>query len=268
MARALKAMIPSASQMVLMWSAPQQITSCSRNSYKLKTLEGFPIGGQVSTWNLRQFVLRRSTMLHALQEEWMTGLEELGREDVEEADKEERVAETRCRRCFKGGGTCTSGTGECAVQAVRWRSFHSLAFTTTSVPAVLPFHRSADLIRPDRDLAHLLSPADADKHVSTLTLPHLSESLMSVMQWPVAGYLAGVARDGGGVSRPSATKVTMGPGNVPDSNGRVVGEYRGRALKIGATINTSTNCPTWLTELKFECGEPEESEAEVDLSSG
>jgi hypothetical protein len=48
-------------KMVPMWSAPQRITSRSRNSYKIETLEGLPIGGQFSSRLLQQFVPRRST---------------------------------------------------------------------------------------------------------------------------------------------------------------------------------------------------------------
>jgi hypothetical protein len=38
--------------------------------------------------------------MHALQEEWEVGLEELGREDIEEADEYE-VLEARRRRRFR-----------------------------------------------------------------------------------------------------------------------------------------------------------------------
>lgn len=89
-------------KMVPMWSAPRRITSRSRNSYKIETLEGLPIGGRVSTRHLRQFVPRRSTILHALQEEWMAGLEELGREDIEEVEEDEAIEKRRGHR-FKGG---------------------------------------------------------------------------------------------------------------------------------------------------------------------
>jgi hypothetical protein len=88
-------------KMVLMWSAPQCITSRARNSYKIKTLEGLPIGGRFSSRHLRQFVPRQGGLMHALQEEWEAGLEELGREDIEEADKYE-VLEARHGHRFRG----------------------------------------------------------------------------------------------------------------------------------------------------------------------
>jgi hypothetical protein len=86
-------------KMVPMWSAPRRITSRARNSYKIETLEGLQIGGRISSRHLRQFVPRRGTTLHALQEEWEIGLEELGREDIQEVDEDE-VIETRRGRRF------------------------------------------------------------------------------------------------------------------------------------------------------------------------
>jgi hypothetical protein len=62
-------------KMVPMWSAPRRITSQGRNSYKIETLEGLPIGGHISSRHLQQFVLRRGGLMHALQEEWDSGLE-------------------------------------------------------------------------------------------------------------------------------------------------------------------------------------------------
>jgi hypothetical protein len=61
-------------------------------------LEGLPIGGRVSSRHLRQFVPRRGTILHALQEELEIGLEKLGREDIQETDEDEVVGTRRGRR--------------------------------------------------------------------------------------------------------------------------------------------------------------------------
>jgi hypothetical protein len=70
-------------KMVPMWSAPRRITSWARNSYKIEMLEGLPISRRVSSKHLQQFVLRRGTILHRLQDEWEVALEELGRDDIE-----------------------------------------------------------------------------------------------------------------------------------------------------------------------------------------
>ncbi|KAJ7144864.1 hypothetical protein C8R43DRAFT_953664 [Mycena crocata] len=52
-----------------------------------------------------------------------------------------------------------NGCGERAVQAGGGGALMLGSHTTASVPAVPPFHRSADLIRPDGDLADLPSPS-------------------------------------------------------------------------------------------------------------
>jgi hypothetical protein len=49
------------------WSAPRRVTSQDRNSYKLETLEGLPIGNRFSSWQLHRFIPRNSTMLHETQ---------------------------------------------------------------------------------------------------------------------------------------------------------------------------------------------------------
>jgi hypothetical protein len=50
------------------WSAPRQVTSRVRNSYKLETLEGLPIGNRFSSQQLRRFIPRNGTALHEAQE--------------------------------------------------------------------------------------------------------------------------------------------------------------------------------------------------------
>jgi hypothetical protein len=49
------------------WSAPRRVTSRDRNSYKLETLEGLPIGGRFTARRLRRFLPRRGTALHEAQ---------------------------------------------------------------------------------------------------------------------------------------------------------------------------------------------------------
>ena len=50
------------------WSAPRRVTSRDRNSYKIETLEGLPIGGLFSSRRLRQFIPREGTALEIAQE--------------------------------------------------------------------------------------------------------------------------------------------------------------------------------------------------------
>jgi hypothetical protein len=50
------------------WSAPRRVTSRDRNSYKLETLEGLPIGNRFSSRRLRRFIPRNGTALHEAQE--------------------------------------------------------------------------------------------------------------------------------------------------------------------------------------------------------
>ena len=50
------------------WSAPWRVTSRDRNSYKIETLEGLPIGGLFSSRRLRQFIPREGTALEIAQE--------------------------------------------------------------------------------------------------------------------------------------------------------------------------------------------------------
>jgi RNase H-like domain found in reverse transcriptase/Reverse transcriptase (RNA-dependent DNA polymerase) len=49
------------------WSAPRRVTSRDRNSYKLETLEGLPIGNRFSSRRLRRFIPRNGTALHEAQ---------------------------------------------------------------------------------------------------------------------------------------------------------------------------------------------------------
>ena len=51
----------------LKWSAPCHVISCTRNSYKLETLEGLPIGGHFSLRHLWHFILRDGTSLQEAQ---------------------------------------------------------------------------------------------------------------------------------------------------------------------------------------------------------
>ncbi|KAG6904893.1 hypothetical protein DXG01_006433 [Tephrocybe rancida] len=50
------------------WSAPRQVTKRDRNSYKLESLEGLPIGGHFSSRRLRRFIPRTGTQLHEAQQ--------------------------------------------------------------------------------------------------------------------------------------------------------------------------------------------------------
>jgi hypothetical protein len=54
-------------KMVPKWSAPRRVTSRDRNSYKLETLEGLPIGNRFSSRRLRRFIPRTGTMLNEAQ---------------------------------------------------------------------------------------------------------------------------------------------------------------------------------------------------------
>ena len=69
------------------WSAPRHVISCTRNSYKLETLEGLPIGGHFSSRRLRCFIPRDGTSLKEAQRavEEVLGLAE------EKADMEGEV---------------------------------------------------------------------------------------------------------------------------------------------------------------------------------
>ncbi|KIM35491.1 hypothetical protein M413DRAFT_32443 [Hebeloma cylindrosporum] len=60
------------------WSAPRRVISRTRNSYKLETLEGLPIGGRFSSRRLRRFIPRDGTSLLEAQRavEGALGLEE------------------------------------------------------------------------------------------------------------------------------------------------------------------------------------------------
>jgi hypothetical protein len=49
------------------WSAPRRVTSRDRNSYKLETLEGLPIGNRFSSRRLHRFIPRNGTALHEAQ---------------------------------------------------------------------------------------------------------------------------------------------------------------------------------------------------------
>ena len=51
----------------LKWSAPCHIISRTKNSYKLETLEGLPIGGRFSSWHLWCFIPRDGTSLQEVQ---------------------------------------------------------------------------------------------------------------------------------------------------------------------------------------------------------
>ena len=74
------------------WSAPRRITSRDRNSYKLETLEGLPIGNRFSSRHLRRFIPRNSTALHEAQEaiEMLWGKQE-AKEDKVMNDEERTI---------------------------------------------------------------------------------------------------------------------------------------------------------------------------------
>jgi len=81
------------------WSAPRRIISRTKNSYKLETLEGLPIGGRFSSRRLRRFIPRNGTSLQEAQravEETLGSAEEeadaeKGVEDVDVAEEVENV---------------------------------------------------------------------------------------------------------------------------------------------------------------------------------
>ena len=50
------------------WSAPCRVIECTGNSYRLATLEGFPMGGLVNARRLRRFIPRTGTALAELEE--------------------------------------------------------------------------------------------------------------------------------------------------------------------------------------------------------
>jgi hypothetical protein len=56
------------------FSAPRRVTNRNKNSYRLETLEGFPIAGKFSSRRLRLFIPRKGTELHntqaAIEKEW------------------------------------------------------------------------------------------------------------------------------------------------------------------------------------------------------
>ena len=70
------------------WSAPRRVISRKKNSYKLETLEGLPIGGRFSSQRLRCFIPRDGTSLQEAQRavEEALGLAE-EKADVEEEAK-------------------------------------------------------------------------------------------------------------------------------------------------------------------------------------
>jgi len=49
------------------WSAPRRVIRRTKNSYKLETLEGLPIGGHFSSRRLRRLILRDGTSLREAQ---------------------------------------------------------------------------------------------------------------------------------------------------------------------------------------------------------
>ena len=72
--------------------------SRDRNSYKLETLEGLPIGNRFSSRRLRRFIPRNGTALHEAQE----AIEELrGKQETEE----DKVIETEGRTVTEDDGS-------------------------------------------------------------------------------------------------------------------------------------------------------------------
>jgi len=51
------------------WSAPRRVVGRTGNSYKLATLEGFPVGGAVHARRLRRFIPRNGTALAEVEED-------------------------------------------------------------------------------------------------------------------------------------------------------------------------------------------------------
>jgi len=64
------------------WSAPRRVSSRDRNSYKLETLEGLPIGNRFASRRLRRFIPRNGTALREAQK----AVEELWGDREEEED--------------------------------------------------------------------------------------------------------------------------------------------------------------------------------------
>jgi hypothetical protein len=71
------------------WSAPRRVTSRDRNSYKLETLEGLPIGNRFASRRLRRFIPRNGTALHEAQ----SVVEELWGNQEAEEDMVQEVVE-------------------------------------------------------------------------------------------------------------------------------------------------------------------------------
>ena len=71
------------------WSAPRWVTSHDRNSYKLETLEGLPIGNRFSSQRLRRFIPRKGTALHETQQaiEILWGKQEAKEDKVMNAEE-------------------------------------------------------------------------------------------------------------------------------------------------------------------------------------
>lgn len=91
------------------WSTPCHVVECTRNSYHLATLEGFPMGGLVHTWRLHRFIPRMGTALAELEELKMgeqEGVEEeWGEEDMEEENEGEGEDECEGVEEREGGET-------------------------------------------------------------------------------------------------------------------------------------------------------------------
>ncbi|KAF8881172.1 hypothetical protein CPB84DRAFT_1687342 [Gymnopilus junonius] len=77
------------------WSAPQCIVSHNKNSYKIETLEGLPIGGCFSSRHLWWFIPRDGTSLHAAQKvvEEALGLAEEETDAVADAERADVVVD-------------------------------------------------------------------------------------------------------------------------------------------------------------------------------
>jgi len=58
------------------WLVPQRVISHTKNSYKLESLGGLPIGGRFSSRGLRRFIPRDGTSLPEAQREKALGLAE------------------------------------------------------------------------------------------------------------------------------------------------------------------------------------------------
>ncbi|KIK25793.1 hypothetical protein PISMIDRAFT_96162 [Pisolithus microcarpus 441] len=75
------------------WSAPRRVTDQVGNSYRVQTLEGFPINSLIHARRLRRFVPREGTALAEVQQEQEEGLEETRQEEANEDEEQAEQSE-------------------------------------------------------------------------------------------------------------------------------------------------------------------------------